>query len=165
VLLKGKGRRKREHIVAITERMLEILEEQPRVEGPSNPEGRVFTYVCRRSRFKTDGIGYIRKNGERYPLTIGGWKKDWAEILDEAELDDFRVHDLRHTNATRIVMAVRDIYAAKEALGHAQVGTTQRYVHADIEYQREALQAAEDLGRGNRRKLADTKRPPLRIVK
>lgn len=165
VLLKGKGKRKREHIVALTERMIEVLNEQPRVEGKTNPEGRVFTYVCRRSRHNPEGLGYLRKKGERYPLSIGGWKKDWAEILDEAGLEDFRVHDLRHTNATRIVMAVRDIFAAKEALGHAQVGTTQRYVHADIEYQRDALQAAENLGRDNQRKLAETKRPPLRVVK
>lgn len=160
VLLKGKGRRKREHTVAITDRMMEILKAQPRVEGVD----QVFTYVCRRSRFKPDGLGYIRKKGNRYPLTIAGWKKDWAEILDEAELEDFRVHDLRHTNATRIVMALGDIYAAKEALGHAQVTTTQRYAHADIEYQRNALQAAENLGRDRQRKLKEQKFPPLRAV-
>jgi integrase len=161
VLLKGKGKRKREHIVAITDRMLEILQAQPRVKGVD----QVWTYTCRRTRYRPDGLGYIRKKGERYPLTIDGWKKDWREILDEAELEDFRVHDLRHTNATRIVMAIRDIYAAKEVLGHAQVSTTQRYTHADIEYKREALQAAEDLGRDNQRKLRESQRPPLRVVK
>jgi site-specific recombinase XerC len=62
-------------------------------------------------------------------------------------------------------MAIRDIYAAKEVLGHAQVSTTQRYTHADIEYKREALQAAEDLGRDNQRKLRESQRPPLRVVK
>lgn len=165
VLLKGKGRRKREHVVAITEQMMEILKQQPKVEGPDNPEGRVFTYVCRRTRHNPDGLGYIRKAGRRYPLTIAGWKKDWKRILETAELEDFRVHDLRHTNATRIVMALGDIYAAKEVLGHAQVSTTQRYTHSDLEYKRKALQAAEDLGRDRQKELIETQRPPLRVVR
>lgn len=160
VRLKSKGRKKRIHTVALTKRMAEIIEAQPKVETTD----RVFTYVCERSRLRKDGPGYIRKKGQRYGYTVGGWKKRWAAILEEAEIDDFHVHDLRHTNATRIVRSSRDINAAKEVLGHRQLSTTQRYVHADLEDQRRALQEAEDMRREHQEGLRKSKFPPLKVV-
>lgn len=54
-------------------------------------------------------------------------------------------HSLRHTAATRIKNEA-GIYAAKEQLGHADIGTTQRYAKADLEAQRAVME------RVNRRK-------------
>lgn len=160
VLLKGKGQKKREHVVGITRRMAEIIKAQPRVKGCPY----VFTYVCRRNRFNEDGHGYLRKKGERYPFSIAGWKRDWAKVLKEAGLEDFHVHDLRHTNATRVVRASGNPAIAQKVLGHKQASTTARYVHMDIKDQLNGLQAAEDMRSADQEALKDAKRPPLRIV-
>jgi integrase len=160
VKLKGKGKKKRDHFVSITRRMAEIIKSQPRVEDCPY----VFTYVCRRNRYNPDGHGFLRKKGRRYPFSIAGWKRDWAKVLKEAGIEDFHVHDLRHTNATRVVRASKNLSVAQHVLGHKQSSTTARYVHMDLDDQHDGLQAAEDLRAANLEELHRSKFPPLRAV-
>jgi site-specific recombinase XerD len=44
---------------------------------------------------------------------------------------EFTVHSLRHTFATRLYQQTHDLHLVREALGHAGVGTTQRYAVID----------------------------------
>ena len=43
----------------------------------------------------------------------------------------YTAHCLRHTFATRLYQQTRDLHLVREALGHAGVGTTQRYAVID----------------------------------
>jgi integrase len=114
----------------LTPTLLALIANQPRV-GPF-----VFTYVCRKTRLK-------RRAGERYPLTSTVLRSAMNAAKAEAEIENFRFHDFRHTRGTRIVRATGSLAAAKEALKHRSIKTTLRYAHVLDEDVRNALDASE----------------------
>lgn len=56
-------------------------------------------------------------------------KKTWARICETAELEDFRLHDLRHTFASLLVSNGQTLPTIGAMLGHTQTQTTARYAH------------------------------------
>lgn len=120
----------REHMVPISAAVADMLAEQ----HGSHPI-YVFSYTCRRSRGG-------RRKGERYPFSATGWRKQWKQALVEAGIDDFRFHDTRHTAGSRTAR-VAGLAVTKELLGHQDIASTMRYVHATRDDVREAMDAAE----------------------
>jgi site-specific recombinase XerD len=58
-----------------------------------------------------------------------GWKK----AREEMNLPNLRVHDLRHTFASRLMQAGVSLEHRRVLLGHASHGTpTEMYSHADL---------------------------------
>ncbi|MEM7583088.1 MAG: site-specific integrase [Acidobacteriota bacterium] len=53
----------------------------------------------------------------------------WPRICREAQLEDVRVHDLRHTYASYGVNAGQNLPVIGKLLGHTKITTTQRYAH------------------------------------
>ena len=53
----------------------------------------------------------------------------FRKYLKQAGIVDFRWHDLRHTGASRLVMATGDLYAVGELMGHKTPRMTKRYSH------------------------------------
>jgi integrase len=76
------------------------------------------------------------KNGERF-IHI---KKSWGGVLDDAEIIDFRFHDLRHHFASKLVMAGVDLNTVRELLGHADIQITLRYAHLAPEHKARAVE-------------------------
>jgi integrase len=95
-----------------------------------NHPTRVFTYVGKRTRIVERETGPERViAGRHYPLTASGFKTAWRRAKKAAGIKKFRNHDLRHDFATKLYDETGDIYAVQNAMGHADVKTTMRYVH------------------------------------
>jgi integrase len=56
-----------------------------------------------------------------------------------ADLTDFTFHDLRHTFASRLVMAGVDLPTVKELLGHKDISMTMRYAHLSSDHKQAAV--------------------------
>lgn len=115
----GKGAKER--LVPIGRRAIGALsiylrETRPRLDKGKS-EGRVFL------------------NARGGPLTrMGVWKILRGHV--EAAGIEKRVspHVLRHSFATHLLEGGADLVAVQEMLGHADIGTTQRYTHVDRSY-------------------------------
>jgi integrase len=74
---------------------------------------------------------------EDAPLT--DIKTAWREIVKTAKLKDFTFHDLRHTFASKLVMAGVDLNTVRELLGHADITMTVRDAHLAPEHKAAAV--------------------------
>jgi len=102
----------------------------------------VFTYVARRTE-PTKG----RFAGERYPVTYYGLQIAFRRAVKTAGIENLRFHDLRHTAATRILRA-SNLRVAQRLLGHADITTTAKYAHAQMDDLRRALETVSSVSLG-----------------
>ena len=56
-------------------------------------------------------------------------QKPWRRIRARADLEDVRIHDLRHSYASRALALGESLMMIGKLLGHTQVQTTARYAH------------------------------------
>lgn len=81
------------------------------------------------------------KSGDK---PISDLKKFWRTIMKSAEIEDYRIHDNRHTHASHLVSSGTSLAIVGRLLGHTNPMTTQRYAHLSDDPLREA---AESFGR------------------
>lgn len=86
---------------------------------------------------KPDALVFPSDGGARL-TTI---KTSWKAILKAAGITGFRLHDLRHTFASRVKRGGADLYAVQRLLGHSSPIMTQRYAHLQPDDLREAVDA------------------------
>ena len=68
-----------------------------------------------------------------------GITRTWWKLRRDAGLpSNIRIHDLRHTFASRLVSAGESLYVVQQMLGHADPRTSQRYAHLSMDVQRRA---------------------------
>ena len=101
--------------------MAELLraaaEDQPRQDG------LVFTYEVRK------GWGARRREGERRPWTGDRLQRRWDEARQKIS-SKMRWHDAtRASFATRLHEAGVDLVDIQQAMGHADIATTVRYIN------------------------------------
>lgn len=68
-------------------------------------------------------------------------KKTWANICMRAEIENVRLHDIRHTVLTDLA-AVTDIKTVALIAGHKSTDTTNRYLHEREERTQKAMERA-----------------------
>jgi len=72
-------------------------------------------------------------------------QKPWRRIRATAEIEDVRIHDLRHTYASIAAMAGHSLPMIGRLLGHTQAQTTARYAHLADETTRRASNEVDGL--------------------
>jgi site-specific recombinase XerD len=119
-ILTVRGKTGRRHIVANSSAIAALRRISRPVDVPS-------AYVC--------------------PETRADGQRDWRRWLEKAAkkagIEDFHWHDLRHTFASRLVMAGADIRTVQELLGHKSILMTMRYAHLSPDHRQAA---AEKIG-------------------
>jgi integrase len=73
-------------------------------------------------------------------LPIKAVKTAFAGAVRRAEIPTCRFHDLRHTFATRLVLAGVDLATVMQLMGHANISTTMKYAHPSPPHKREAVE-------------------------
>lgn len=116
---------------------------------PLNPEARAaFQRLLDRQigngpiPITPKGPIFVGKGGER----LLGAKHWFPRAVKKAGIADFTWHDLRHTFASRLVMADVDIRTVADLMGHKNIQMTMRYAHLAPEHK---LVAVERLSRYN----------------
>jgi integrase len=75
------------------------------------------------------------KNGARLTHV----RRAWESALRSAQITRFRFHDLRHTFASKLVMAGVDLNTVRELMGHSDISMTLRYAHLAPEHKAAAV--------------------------
>jgi len=66
-------------------------------------------------------------------------KKSYAWALQQAGINDFRFHDLRHTAASNLAQNGANLLEIAEVLGHSNTTITKRYSHLCIDHKRNLI--------------------------
>jgi integrase len=77
------------------------------------------------------------------PWTVTSLSSAFKRAGRKAELQNFGPHVLRHTFASRLVMAGVDLRTVQELMGHKSIAMTVRYAHLSQGHKRAAMEALE----------------------
>lgn len=106
----GKG--ERERYTVLPKASLEMLREYYQMYKPKHPEGYMFL------------------NEDGNPLTVERLRVFFRRYRRKARIsEDFIVHSLRHSFATKLVEEGVPLVQVKELLGHSCIRSTMTYVH------------------------------------
>ncbi|MCA5893244.1 tyrosine recombinase XerC [Isoptericola sp. NEAU-Y5] len=130
--------------IDLSERLVRVLGKggKERVVPFGVPAGRAV------STWLADGRPALVHAGSGGALFLGERGGRWGQrqvreavhrLAVDAGVDDVAPHDLRHSAATHLLQGGSDLRSVQEVLGHADLGTTQRYTHVDGERLREVF--------------------------
>jgi integrase len=80
------------------------------------------------------------QEGQGRLFPVGSIAKAWDKVVADAKIEDFHFHDLRHTFASKLVMAGVDLNTVRELLGHGDIKMTLRYAHLAPEHKAAAVE-------------------------
>jgi integrase len=109
-----------------------------RISVPLNGEARQA--ILSRARFRAAHCPaspwvFAHDSGKR----IGDTKRSFATACRKAGIEDFRIHDLRHTCAAWLVSLGVPLTEVRDLLGHSSIKMTERYAHLAPENVRAAV--------------------------
>jgi integrase len=78
------------------------------------------------------------------PDTTFDYRKQWVKCLKDANITDFRWHDLRHDTASTLARDGKSLKEIAEILGHKSLASTDRYTHLCTEHKSKVLNDTMD---------------------
>ena len=120
------------------------------VQGMNSKSGQT-RHIPLASRVSSELARWLEIDGGE-GLVFKGWIKDkpiynvqqsWSTIRDDAGIKDFRMYDLRHTFASKLVMRGVDLYTVSQLLGHASIEMTQIYAHLSSDHLANAVRVLD----------------------
>ena len=115
------GKKPEASILPLSAEAIAILTQLEKQKHPTSP----YVFTSPRSGGRLDNI-----------------KKAFEAVLENAKISGFRFHDLRHTFASRLVMAGVDINTVRELMTHADIKMTLVYAHLSSDHKAAALARA-----------------------
>ncbi len=105
---------------------------EPRTLRISPTLAQALTERIRDLALRKDDLlfGSTRQGGQT-PMSRNTFRtRGWVPATRQAGLDGVRVHDLRHAHASWLLAGGADLKTVMDRLGHTQIQTTQKYLHA-----------------------------------
>jgi len=99
--------------------------------------------VTQRSRVRSLKCDYVFINRYGGKIKPNSLRDAFRKILRKVEIDEFRLHDLRHSFATRLTQSDVDLYKISKLLGHKDIKMTQRYAHHCPDSLREGVEVLD----------------------
>ena len=65
--------------------------------------------------------------------------KPWYKALKDADIEDFRFHDLRHSCASYLAQSGASLLEIADVLGPKQIQVTKRYAHLCIDHKQRLI--------------------------
>jgi len=114
--------------INLEERVVNLWRPKVRNESIIFMTSRVHEILTRRAaESESDYVFTNSKGGPR-----GQASKGIRTAIRKAGIEDFTIHDLRHTAASRLIQNGMSLYEVSKILGHVDVQTTQRYAHLEV---------------------------------
>ena len=102
---------------------------EPRTMGlPADLVGQLADWITTR-RLEPDDLLFATREGT--PISRNTFRtRIWLPAIKASGIDfDVRVHDLRHAHASWLLAGGSDLKSVMDRMGHAQITTTQKYLH------------------------------------
>lgn len=118
--------------------------------------------ILNRARFRAEHCPaapfvFVSRAGRR----IASVRTSFGTALRQAGIENFRIHDLRHTCAAWLVSAGVPLPEVRDLLGHASVKMTEKYAHLSPENVRAAVARLDDASRlGHAKEKGDPEESP-----
>jgi len=108
------------------------------VHIPMNPEVKETLETWRKQTLgKDSGLVFPSpKTGKE----MDNCKSAWDKLLQEADIKNFRWHDMRHDFASQLVIRGADLNTVRELMGHSDMKMTLRYAHLAPQVKRAAVE-------------------------
>ncbi len=104
----------------------------------------VISVLDELEEYRIDGIPYVvygRRNQRIHDWSLGA---AWLRLREAADIQDVRIHDLRHSAASAAISAGCTLAVVGMLLGHKTPGTTARYAHLSREAGQKAAKLMTD---------------------
>jgi len=86
-----------------------------------------------------EGSVFLSPQGTPYR----NFRTAFERAISKAKINGLTFHDLRHTFASRLVMAGVDLPTVQELMGHKTIGMTLRYTHLSSGHKQHAVIALD----------------------